>query len=100
MDRKGIVRVLSEISTLLELMGENPFKIRSIIRQPNGKNTISWKMQPGFNYQLQYSDDLISWKSNLPGSLLSTDEEQITNCLLYTSPSPRDRSVSRMPSSA
>ena len=35
--------------------------------------------KPGFNYQLQYSDDLISWKSNLPGSLLSTDEEQITN---------------------
>ena len=26
--------------------------------------------------------------------------EQKMNCLLYTSPSPRDRSVSRMPSSA
>ncbi len=25
---------------------------------------------------------------------------QCTDCLLYTSPSPRDRSVSRMPSSA
>ena len=25
---------------------------------------------------------------------------QVENCLLYTSPSPRDRSVSRMPSSA
>ena len=25
---------------------------------------------------------------------------QVNNCLLYTSPSPRDRSVSRMPSSA
>ena len=25
---------------------------------------------------------------------------QLYNCLLYTSPSPRDRSVSRMPSSA
>lgn len=58
---------------------EDPFKIRSIIRQPNGKNTISWKMQPGFNYQVQYSDNLSAWKSNLPGSLLSTEEEQITN---------------------
>ena len=30
-----------------------------------------------------------------------TDEfEQIDNCLLYTSPSPRDESTSRMPSSA
>ena len=26
--------------------------------------------------------------------------EDINSCLLYTSPSPRDRSVSRMPSSA
>ena len=26
--------------------------------------------------------------------------KQMDNCLLYTSPSPRDRSVSRMPSSA
>ena len=27
-------------------------------------------------------------------------EKQIVNCLLYTSPSPRDRTRSRMPSSA
>ena len=26
--------------------------------------------------------------------------EELRNCLLYTSPSPRDRSLSRMPSSA
>ena len=26
--------------------------------------------------------------------------EMLSSCLLYTSPSPRDRSVSRMPSSA
>ena len=29
-----------------------------------------------------------------------SDQDQVMNCLLYTSPSPRDRSVSRMPSSA
>ena len=28
------------------------------------------------------------------------DEDSHKSCLLYTSPSPRDRSVSRMPSSA
>ena len=28
------------------------------------------------------------------------DWQGVTSCLLYTSPSPRDRSVSRMPSSA
>ena len=30
----------------------------------------------------------------------SNQGQQLTVCLLYTSPSPRDRSVSRMPSSA
>ena len=32
--------------------------------------------------------------------LLSDSGTQISNCLLYTSPSPRDRTRSRMPSSA
>ena len=32
--------------------------------------------------------------------LLSADGERATPCLLYTSPSPRDRTRSRMPSSA
>ena len=35
-----------------------------------------------------------------PGSLIELDGNQITTCLLYTSPSPRDLSTSRMPSSA
>ena len=37
---------------------------------------------------------------NVPGSEKLTNEELLHFCLLYTSPSPRDRSVSRMPSSA
>ena len=32
--------------------------------------------------------------------MYEADEHQLRHCLLYTSPSPRDRSVSRMPSSA
>ena len=41
----------------------------------------------------------------VPGQVLAeinTDviEDQITHCLLYTSPSPRDATLSRMPSSA
>ena len=40
-------------------------------------------------------------KSPLPGvQLTATDAPATDTCLLYTSPSPRDRSVSRMPSSA
>ena len=40
----------------------------------------------------------------LTGTVALADNNMITSkindCLLYTSPSPRDRSVSRMPSSA
>ena len=39
-----------------------------------------------------------NWKANLAGDFeVLTDS---TSCLLYTSPSPRDLSTSRMPSSA
>ena len=34
------------------------------------------------------------------GDLNNVDLEQFKGCLLYTSPSPRDRQKSRMPSSA
>ena len=37
----------------------------------------------------------IRWQENL-----SLIHDSIVSCLLYTSPSPRDRSLSRMPSSA
>ena len=39
-----------------------------------------------------------AWRVN--GVAKFTDSAQAMNCLLYTSPSPRDRSLSRMPSSA
>ena len=34
------------------------------------------------------------------GSFEITQKDQTNNCLLYTSPSPRDKRQSRMPSSA
>ena len=34
------------------------------------------------------------------GEIINADSMQVYNCLLYTSPSPRDRQKSRMPSSA
>ena len=42
--------------------------------------------------------EIILINSN-PASIM-TDPEIASNCLLYTSPSPRDRTRSRMPSSA
>ena len=38
--------------------------------------------------------------SKYSGTEVKVDDEEYTVCLLYTSPSPRDLSTSRMPSSA
>ncbi|WDT36782.1 hypothetical protein PVA38_11070 [Streptococcus pneumoniae D39] len=39
-------------------------------------------------------------KSSMSVDIVNNYEPQYINCLLYTSPSPRDRTRSRMPSSA
>ena len=42
----------------------------------------------------------LSWATDFSGSAGKAIINQNTSCLLYTSPSPRDLSTSRMPSSA
>ena len=44
--------------------------------------------------------DILAISVDSPFTLGKFKEEQSYNCLLYTSPSPRDRQKSRMPSSA
>ena len=46
------------------------------------------------------STDGSSVQDHLPVDGVNTHTNVSTACLLYTSPSPRDRSLSRMPSSA
>ena len=57
-----------------------------------------------FNYFLLKRDAVnYMYKNNLVaenGMLGTWKDQQVPNCLLYTSPSPRDRTRSRMPSSA
>ena len=49
---------------------------------------------------LSMVDERVGWAAG-PGAILRTDNGGDTwTCLLYTSPSPRDRTRSRMPSSA
>ena len=52
--------------------------------------SVDEKYKLGFVY-----DDLF-----LPGTMKVDEIEKFHSCLLYTSPSPRDRTRSRMPSSA
>ena len=68
-------------------------------------------LQAGFSLQIrQYpelSNTTITITTSYPGAnadlikgFITTPIEQAVSCLLYTSPSPRDLSTSRMPSSA
>ena len=49
---------------------------------------------------MQFSPDYITCTYGAGGSTQTKTMDVITACLLYTSPSPRDRTRSRMPSSA
>ena len=57
---------------------------RHIKRGLGGKTALIWEGEPGDSKKYTYEELL----------------KEVCNCLLYTSPSPRDSSQSRMPSSA
>ena len=56
--------------------------------------TLQWELQ----MRTRDKDTAKSWKDDY--YLTTKTEEDDEGCLLYTSPSPRDRQKSRMPSSA
>ena len=56
-------------------------------------------VQHGF-LKLPYSHDQSAWGNVMIPVTVIGNGEGPTACLLYTSPSPRDRQKSRMPSSA
>ena len=62
---------------------------------------LGMKPVPGLAVTLISRDINTPYSGSLPGYISGVyDYDDIHICLLYTSPSPRDRSLSRMPSSA
>ena len=59
----------------------------------DGDNTITLPLRSGFNYLFT-----VDWGDGTSDVITAWD--QLETCLLYTSPSPRDGLLSRMPSSA
>jgi hypothetical protein len=45
-----------------------PPKISTISRNPAGKPVITWHGEAGFDYQIEYSQDLENWLTDLPDS--------------------------------
>ncbi len=50
--------------------GTVPFVIDRIERAPSGMRKITWIAEPRFSYQLEYSNNLVLWKNDLPGSFV------------------------------
>lgn len=48
--------------------GIEPFVIETITRNPADETTITWHGDPGFDYQVRYSADLVTWHEDLPDS--------------------------------
>jgi hypothetical protein len=44
------------------------FAVNSFARNGSGQGVLSWPGHPGFDYQVQYSNNLASWQSDLPGA--------------------------------
>ena len=78
-------RIIDAIREIIEAIGENPLR-EGLLRTPE-------------RIAEMYAE-LFSRLSDDPLDALATGFEESHNCLLYTSPSPRDRQKSRMPSSA
>ena len=51
-------------------------------------------------FDIEHAVSVNSWTSGLIAMVAALGPERGHHCLLYTSPSPRDRTRSRMPSSA
>ena len=93
--KKGLGRGLSS------LIGDNDIKIKNT--QISISSITPNKYQPRKNFDKESLEDLtnsIKERGVIQPLIVRKSERDNNNCLLYTSPSPRDTSSSRMPSSA
>ncbi len=61
--------------TVKAVIPEDPFVLRGVERDAQNCVVLTWKAQPGFSYQVEYSDDGATWKSDLPDSTKTETSE-------------------------
>ena len=85
------------------LMGDPNAEEAVLLIHGFGANTNHWRFnQPVLaEHAPTYAIDLLGFgRSDQPRARLKDEPVSANACLLYTSPSPRDATLSRMPSSA
>ena len=99
----------SNVSSFLSIIGQGvkPNMFNVDIDFPAGFDEIIAEAGAGTSLASALGDNskvelasILCKSAALPGSNLGVIEVPFRGCLLYTSPSPRDLSTSRMPSSA
>ena len=92
-------QTFSEASLSYELFDN--MKIFIPLRYAIFKSKVKTRVSFGGSYKVQFNDLSFRYKARYQlGFEEQKDTEQVLRCLLYTSPSPRDKRQSRMPSSA
>ena len=94
--REDVMRIIDKLSIennlsnskVISILVEEALSIRGIFNKNNGK------ANPSFQFSEDHSQNLSDNSADF------IDKSELSICLLYTSPSPRDISGSRMPSSA
>ena len=81
-----------------ELTGKRPLKGHKV---SHANNKVKRRFLPGIK-KVNFKSDILnkSLRLNVSNSAMRSIDKKGSFCLLYTSPSPRDRQKSRMPSSA
>ena len=89
--------IIDEALGAVELAKSEPTE-RKVIPRPQETDDI----ENDYKYQRENFYNLVEKGTDAIEGILeiARESEHPRTCLLYTSPSPRDRSVSRMPSSA
>ena len=74
----------------------------SWLEKKKGKPFMTFNERKSILEAIQYVNEVIDFEDDKKGSCINglLKIKKLYPCLLYTSPSPRDRSLSRMPSSA
>ena len=88
---KKLLKRIPEGVEIEELSSDNPILLSNLLAK-KGCNNVFWECGP----KLATS----AMKAGCIQELMTFIAPKILGCLLYTSPSPRDLSTSRMPSSA
>ena len=94
-------RVESDLLGELQVPAEAYYGVQTQRAINNYKiSTTKMNDYPDFIIAMAYVKKAAAMANGELGVLNKTIADAIMNCLLYTSPSPRDRQKSRMPSSA